>query len=329
MSAVLPPISSQPGLPHPGESGVPHPSRARFSRERVGLFLKDYSELIKLRVTSLIVLSAWAGAYFAAPHARVAQLSWPVLHALLGISLIAAGSAALNEVFERDIDGLMRRTAHRPLPSKRMGLAHAATVSSVLVFGGALYLALFCNLLTGCLALSTAIVYLAAYTPLKRVSPVCTFVGAFPGAMPPLLGWTAVRGRIEIEGLILFAIVFFWQFPHFYSIAWLYREDYQRADIRMLPVVEATGKATSREIVLYSIALLPASFAPALLHMSGLIYLAGAVLMGAMFLWFGVRLAAFKQPLTSGHSKRRARQLLLATVFYLPLLFALMMLNAR
>ncbi len=310
-------------------SQLPHPYRARFSRDRVGIFLKDYAELIKLRVTSLIVLSAWAGAYFAAPKDGVAQLSWPVLHALIGISLVAAGSAALNEVFEHDLDALMRRTAHRPLPSGRMGLVQASMISGVLVFGGSLYLAVYSNLLTGCLTLATAIVYLAAYTPLKRVSPVCTFVGAFPGAMPPLLGWTAIRGRIEIEGLILFAIVFFWQFPHFYSIAWLYREDYQRANIRMLPVVEATGKATSREIVLYSIALLPASFAPTLLHMSGWLYFAGAVIMGAIFLWFGIRLAAFRQPLTSGHSKRRARHLLLATVFYLPLLFGLMMLNAR
>ncbi len=311
-------------------------SQPRVPRSSPGLaragvlpVLHDYSELIKLRVTSLIVLSAWAGAFFAAPRAGLAELSWPVLHALIGISLIAAGSAALNEVFERDIDALMRRTAHRPLPSGRMGMVHASTVSGLLVFGGALYLAVYCNLLTGCLALATAIVYLAAYTPLKRVSPVCTFVGAFPGAMPPLLGWTAIRGRIEVEGLILFAIVFFWQFPHFYSIAWLYREDYQRANIRMLPVVEATGKATSREIVLYSIALLPTSFAPTFLHMSGIIYLAGAAIMGAIFLWVGIRLAAFKQPLDSGHSKRRARQLLLATVFYLPLIFALMMLNAR
>ncbi len=295
----------------------------------MGICLRDYSELIKLRVTSLIVLSAWAGAYFAAPRAAVAQLSWPVLHALVGISLVAAGSAALNEVFEKDLDALMRRTAHRPLPSGRMGVVHAGMVSGVLVFGGALYLAIYSNLLTGCLTLATAIIYLAAYTPLKRISPVCTFVGAFPGAMPPLLGWTAIRGRIEVEGLILFAIVFFWQFPHFYSIAWLYREDYQRANIRMLPVVEATGKATGREIVLYSLALLPASVAPTLLHMSGLIYLAAAMIMSAIFLWFGVRLAAFQQPLTSGQSKRRARQLLLATVFYLPLLFALMMLNVQ
>ncbi|MGA2000782.1 MAG: heme o synthase [Terriglobales bacterium] len=324
MSAATPPIREA-----VAQDGLPHPYPFRVWSDRAGVLLKDYSELIKLRVTSLIVLSAWAGAYFAAPRAGVAQLSWPVLHALIGISLIAAGSAALNEVFEKDVDALMRRTANRPLPSKRMGLVHASMVSGTLVFGGALYLALYCNLLTGCLALATAIVYLAAYTPLKRVSPVCTFVGAFPGAMPPLLGWTALRGRIEIEGLILFAIVFFWQFPHFYSIAWLYREDYQRASIRMLPVVEATGKATGREIVLYSIALLPASFAPTLLHMSGNLYLFGAAVMGMIFFFFGIRLAAFKQPLTSGHSKRRARQLLLATVFYLPLLFALMMLNSR
>jgi protoheme IX farnesyltransferase len=318
MSSVLPPLQPRGGSGHV----------LAVALERTKPLLQDYAELVKLRVTSLIVLSAWAGAYFAAIRAGVPQLSWAVLNSLVGIALISGGTAALNEIFERDIDALMRRTAHRPLPSKRMGLAHAATVSGAMVFAGALYLALACNLLTGCLAMGTALVYLAAYTPLKRVSPVCTFVGAFPGAMPPLLGWAAIRGRIDWEAVALFAIVFFWQFPHFYSIAWLYREDYQRARIRMLPVVEATGKATSREIVAYSVALLPASFAPTLLHMSGWIYFAGAAVMGLIFLWFGVRLAAFPQPVTSGHSKLRARQLLLATVFYLPLLFALMMLNA-
>jgi len=315
-------------------SRVAHPCRSRRVAHpspvlaRVGVFLQDYSELLKLRVTGLIVLSAWAGAYFAAPKAHLAQLSWPILHALVGIALIAAGSAAVNEVMEHDLDGVMRRTAHRPLPAGRMSLLHAGTVAGLLVIGGAVYLTLFCNPLTGFLALATALVYLAAYTPLKRVSPLCTFVGAFPGAMPPLLGWTAIRGRIEWEGLILFLIVFLWQFPHFYSIAWLYREDYQRANIRMLPVLEASGKATGREIIAYSIALLPASVAPVFMHMTGMIYLAGAVLMGGLFLWVGLRLARFKQPLDSGHSKRRARQLLLATVFYLPLLFALMMLNS-
>jgi protoheme IX farnesyltransferase len=314
-------------------SAAPGPNRSAAAigmaaPRSVSALLGDYSELLKLRVTSLIVLSAWAGAYFASARAGAQQLSAAVFHTVFGIGLVAAGSAAFNEIFERDLDALMRRTAHRPLPARRIGLAHAAMVAGVFVFAGSVYLALACNLLTGCLALATAIVYLVAYTPLKRVSPVCTFVGAFPGAMPPLLGWTAIRGRIEAEGVVLFAIVFLWQFPHFYSIAWLYREDYQRADIRMLPVVEATGKATGREIVLYSVALLPASVLPALYRMSGPIYLAGALIMGVAFLWCGIRLAAFRQPLTSGHSKRRARQLLLASVFYLPLLFALMMLNA-
>ncbi len=295
---------------------------------QVSALLRDYSELLKLRVTGLIVLSAWAGAYFASARSGAPQLSWAVLHAVIGIGLVAAGSAAFNELFERDLDARMRRTAHRPLPARRMGMAHAATVAGVFVFAGSAYLALACNLLTGCLALATAVVYLAGYTPLKRISPACTFIGAFPGAMPPLLGWTAIRGRIEVEALILFAIVFLWQFPHFYSIAWLYREDYRRADIRMLPVVEVTGKATSREIVVYSVALLPASMLPFLYRMSGFAYLAGATLMGIAFLWFGLRLAIFRQPLTSGQSKRRARHLLLASVFYLPLLFALMMLNA-
>lgn len=309
--------------------GFAGPEQALGPRVTAAVRARDYSELIKLRVTSLIVLSAWAGAYFAAPKEGIGALSWPVLHALIGIALISSGSAALNEVMERDVDGRMRRTANRPLPSRRMGLAHALAVSSLLVLGGALYLTIFCNLFTGCLSLATALVYLAAYTPLKRVSPVCTFIGAFPGAMPPLLGWTAIRGRIEIEGLVLFAIVFFWQFPHFYSIAWLYREDYEKANIRMLPVVEATGKATSREIIAYSLALLPTSLAPVFLGMSGWIYFASATVLGAAFLWAGLRLATCKQLPSSPHSKKPARQLLQATVFYLPLLYAVMMLNRK
>ena len=308
-------------------SSLPRTQTVAVERLTPAVRLRDYSELIKLRVTSLIVLSAWAGAYFAAFKTSLGALSWPVLHALIGIALIASGSAALNEVMERDLDGRMLRTANRPLPSHRMSLAHALTVASLLVVGGAVYLGVFCNVFTGWLSLATALVYLLAYTPLKRVSPVCTFIGAFPGAMPPLLGWTAIRGRIEVEGLILFAIVFLWQFPHFYSIAWLYREDYQKANIRMLPVVEATGRATSREIVGYSIALLPASLAPTWLHMSGWTYFAGAVLLGLWFLAAGLRLATCKHLPSSPHSKKPARQLLLATVFYLPLLFALMMLN--
>ncbi len=289
---------------------------------------QDYAELIKLRVTSLIVMTAWTGFYFGALRNGVSSLSWTLVHALLGIGLVSGGTAALNEVVERDLDGLMHRTAHRPLPSGRMGALHAAAVALVMIVGGSLYLAATTNALTGWLTFGTSVVYLGAYTPLKRVSPVCTFIGAIPGAMPPLLGWTAARGQIEWEALVLFAILFCWQFPHFHSIAWLYREDYQRAGIRMLPAIESTGRWTAMEIVAYSVALLPATAAPALIGMTGRLYLAGAIALGAAFLWCGVRLALNRGPIASGKSKLRARQLLQASVIYLPLLFALMMLNA-
>ena len=296
---------------------------------RWAMLARDYAELIKLRVTTLIVMTAWCGYYFAAVKSGVTSFSWGLLHALAGIALVSSGTAALNEVMEHEVDGHMRRTAQRPLPSRRMTVAHASVVGLILSLVGALYLGLALNPLTGWLSLATAFVYLAAYTPLKRIHPICTFVGAFPGAMPGVLGWTAARGRLDWGTLVLFAIVFFWQFPHFFSIAWLYREDYAVGNIRMLPVVEADGKSTARQILLYSVALIPVSLTPALLRMSGAIYVAGACAMGAGLLYFSYRLATLNQPLSSGMSKKYARQLLQATVIYLPLLFALMMINTR
>ncbi len=303
------------------------PQSATVPRFSVMSLLRDYAELTKARVTSLIMMTAWCGFYFGAQKSGIPSLSWTLIHALAGIGLVSGGTAALNEVMERDLDGRMRRTANRPLPTGRMGQLHGIAVGLTMVLGGALYLGLTTNPLTGWLTLATSVVYLAAYTPLKRVSPVCTFVGAFPGAMPPLLGWTAARGRFDFEAFVLFAIVFFWQFPHFLSIAWLYREDYERAEIRMLPVVESAGRSTARDIVFYSAALLPTSLAPSLVGMSGRLYVAGALLLGIALFWFGVRLAVLKRPLSAPESKLRARQLLQATVVYLPLLFALMMLN--
>ncbi len=288
---------------------------------------RDYAELTKLRVTTLIVMTAWCGYYFGAVRSGVSSLSWGLFHTLLGIGLISGGTAALNEVMERDIDGDMRRTAQRPLPAGRMSLLHATLVGSLMTIGGAVYLGLALNPLTGFLSLATSAVYLAAYTPLKKIHPICTFVGAFPGAMPGVLGWTAARGRLEWGALVMFAIVFFWQFPHFFSIAWLYREDYQAGKIRMLPVVESDGKSTALRIILYSIALIPISVAPSFLGMSGRIYLVGALIMGLALFYFGLRLATLQLPLSTAHSKQRARRLLQATVFYLPLLFALMMIN--
>ena len=195
---------------------------------------------------------------------------------------------------EWDTDGRMRRTAQRPIPAGRFGFVHATLVGVVMTLGGALYLGLALNPLTAWLALATSAVYLGAYTPLKKIHPICTFVGAFPGAMPGVLGWTAARGRLEWGALVMFAIVFFWQFPHFYSIAWLYRQDYEDGGIRMLPVVEPDGKSTGRQILLYSLALIPISLLPAFLGMSGRLYLAGAVVLGIALLYFGWRLASLK-----------------------------------
>ena len=288
---------------------------------------RDYSVLVKARVTTLIILTTWCGAYFAAAKSGASSLSWTLFNALLGIGLVSAGTAAINEVMERDLDALMRRTAMRPLVTKSMGVVHASLVAFGLTIGGVIYLWVTTNWQTALLTGLTSASYLLVYTPMKQVHPICTFLGAFPGAMPPLLGWVAVRGRIDPEAVVLFAIMFFWQFPHFHSIAWLYREDYENAGVRMLPVVESDGRSTIRAILLYSVALIPVTLAPTLMGMTGWTYFAGALLLGLGLLWFSLRMATMKLTPIAPLSKLRARHLLQASVIYLPLLFALMMLN--
>lgn len=290
---------------------------------------RDYSELVKARVTTLIIMTAWCGFYFAAIRSGVPTFSWTLFHALLGIGLVSAGTAGMNEVLERDLDALMRRTAMRPLVTRTMGVLHASLASLAMIAGGTVYLGLATNWLTAALTFATSVVYLCAYTPLKRVAPICTFIGAFPGAMPPVLGWTAIRGRLDWEAFVLFAILFFWQFPHFHSIALLYRDDYERAGVRMLPVVEKDGRSTARAILLYAVGLIPVSLAPALMGMSGKIYFVGALVLGLALLHISARIWRSKLPPATPQAKVLARQLLQATVFYLPLLFALMMINSR
>src|SRR5579864_4110112 len=297
-------------------------------RTRATSLVRDYAELTKLRVTSLIVMTAWCGYFFGAHKAGESWFSFGLLNALIGIGLVSSGTAALNEVMEHDVDGHMRRTALRPIPAGRMSLAHAMIVGLLMSVGGSFYLAIFTNPLTGLLTFLTSVVYLVAYTPLKRVSPICTFVGAFPGAMPGVLGWTAARGRLEWGTLVLFAILFVWQFPHFFSIAWLYREDYAAGGVRMLPVVESDGRSTGLRILAYSVILIPVSLLPSYMGMAGRVYLAGAIALGFALLYFGMRLAFLDQPLATAPSKMRARHVLQATVIYLPLLFALMMSNS-
>ena len=290
--------------------------------------VRDYAELTKARVTTLIVLTAWCGYFLGAHKLGVSSWSLGLVHALLGVALVSSGTAALNEVLESSVDARMRRTARRPVPSGRMTRAHAATVGLALTLGGSAYLAIYANLLTGLLVFLTSLVYLKVYTPLKKVSPMCTFVGAFPGAMPVVLGWTAARGKLEVETLILFAIMFVWQFPHFLSIAWLYREDYEQGDIRMLPVVDSDGKSTVRRILAYSGALIPVSILPVALGMAGRVYLIGAILMGAALFRVSMGMAYPQLPATAPASKPSARRLLRATIIYLPVLFALMMANS-
>jgi heme o synthase len=296
---------------------------------RAGLasLIADYATLVKARVTTLIVMTAWAGAFFAAEKSGTSLISWALLHALVGIGLVSGGTAAINEVVERDLDALMRRTARRPLVTGSMSLLHASIVAYGMTISGVLYLWLTTNWLTAALAALTSVSYLLVYTPMKRIHPICTFLGAFPGAMPPVLGWTAIRGRLDSGALVLFAIVFFWQFPHFHSIAWLYREDYEHARIRMLPVVESDGRSTAFAIVMYALALVPVSLAPTLLGMSGWIYFGGALLLGLGMLWFSLRMWTMKLTPIEPESKLRARQVLQASVIYLPLLFGLMMIN--
>jgi protoheme IX farnesyltransferase len=299
------------------------------SRSGALTLARDYAELTKLRVTTLIIMTAWCGYYFGALKSGVSSLSWGLFHALLGIGLVSGGTAALNEVLEWKTDGNMRRTAQRPIPAGRFSLLHATMVGTLMMLGGAVYLGLALNPWTAWLALATSAVYLGAYTPLKKVHPICTFVGAFPGAMPGVLGWTAARAQLDWGALVMFAIVFFWQFPHFYSIAWLYRQDYEDGGIRMLPVVEPDGKSTGRQILIYSLALIPISLVPAYLGMAGKLYFAGALVLGIALFYVGRRLVSLKLATGNARSKQRARQLLQATVFYLPLLFALMMLNPK
>jgi protoheme IX farnesyltransferase len=293
-----------------------HPAISRLNAEPLTMRerLACFAELTKPRITFLIVLTAAAG-FCLASRGGVDYVR--LVSSMLGIALLSSGIATLNQYMERDLDGLMRRTAERPLPSGKLLPWEALWFGVTLTLVAEVYLAAFVNPLTAVLGLTVIAGYLFCYTPLKTRSTLSTLVGAFPGAMPPMIGWTAARGDLSLEAWVLFAILFLWQFPHFLAIAWMYREDYSRAGILMLPVVEPDGRITGQQIVIYTVMLLPVSLAPALLGLSGKLYLVGALVLGLLFLYGSVR-AAFSQ------SRQQARRLLLASVVYLPLLFILM-----
>ncbi len=272
------------------------------------------SELIKARLTFLVLLTTLVGFYVGYKGALDYAL---LFHTILGTALVAGGAAALNQLLEREHDAKMHRTEDRPLPSGRLRPETVLILGGLCAGVGMIYLAFAVNLLTSLLGAITLASYLFIYTPLKRVTSLNTAVGAVPGALPPLMGWVAARGDITIEGWALFAILFFWQLPHFLAIAWMYREEYARAGFVMLPVVDPQGQRTGRQAVSHTLGLLPVSLCPFLFKLAGPIYLLGALVLGLGFLWFAIQ---FSRHLTI----QRARHLFYASILYLPLLLGLM-----
>jgi heme o synthase len=308
---------------------VPQPAPVQTKRAKATLgLLSDYMALFKVRVTALVVITAWAGFYLGSVRSGIPSLHIGLLETLAGIALISAGAAALNEALERKSDARMVRTAGRPLAAGRISLPHGLLVAFATVAVGSLLLLRFTNFVTCALGLLTVFTYVAVYTPLKFRSTLATFIGAFPGAMGPLLGWTAARGRIEWPAVALFAILFVWQFPHFMAIAWLYREDYGRAGIRMLPVVQPDGWSTVAEALIYAVIMLPVSLLPWYFDISGRIYAAAALVLGIGYLVYTIRFAKILKAPSFAASRPYARALLKASVLYLPLLLIIMMLDA-
>jgi protoheme IX farnesyltransferase len=281
--------------------------------------MRDYLELTKPRITLLILVCTAVGYWFGCD----ASFHWQILaHALLGTALLASGTSALNQWYEVDSDAKMRRTCRRPLPAGRIPRSHGLGFGLLLSAAGAADVWYGTNRLAAALGLFTLLSYLLLYTPLKQRSPACTAVGAVPGAMPPLIGYAAAGHGIDTGALALFLILFVWQFPHFDAIAWMYRDDYARGGIRMLPVNDPDGESTAKRIVVCSLLLIPISLAPLLLQMTGALYAAAASAAGLGVLYFGARLARER-------SLARAHELLVATVVYLPALLCVMVLDRR
>ena len=278
--------------------------------------VQAYWELTKPGITRLVLVTAAAGFYLAA----TAMNWWLLLHMLVGTALAASGTNALNQWAERDADARMRRTARRPLPSGRLRSGEALLFSAGIALLGLAYLLLFVNLTTAALVALSLTSYVFVYTPLKRVTWTATLVGAVPGALPILAGWTATGRPIDAMAIVLFLIMFAWQMPHFYALAWIYREDYARGGFRMLTVVDPSGRRAARQAVGYTLALVALSLLPVLRDAASPLYLGGAVLLGSVFL--GLSLVQ----LTS-LSERGAWRLFFGSVVYLPLLLALMVVD--
>lgn len=277
--------------------------------------LADFYELTKPRLNFLVVITTAVGFYMASHEG----MDWALLlHTVLGTALTAAGAGVLNQFIEREHDKRMPRTRNRPLAAERVQPVHALLFGIVLGLIGVVQLAMAVNGLTATLGAITLLSYVFIYTPLKRLTTLNTVIGAIPGAIPPLMGFTAVEGAISTPGLALFAILFFWQLPHFLAIAILYRKDYAAAGFQMLPVIDHNLDFTSRQILLWGAALIPVTLTPTVLHMTGTIYFASAALLGLAFLSYGVSCAVSR-------TRTDARKLFFASIIYLPMLLGVMM----
>ncbi|MGD8277232.1 MAG: heme o synthase [Gemmatimonadota bacterium] len=279
--------------------------------------IRAFLELTKPGITRLVVATAAAG-YYLGTRGGFDVITFT--HTLIGVALAASGSNALNQFAERDVDARMRRTSRRPLPTGRLGRIEALAFGLLIGGLGILQLVLFVNLTAAALVAASLTSYVLVYTPLKRLTWWCTLVGALPGALPILAGWTAAGSPINAAGLALFGILFLWQMPHFFALAWMYREDYMRGGLRMLTAYDPTGRRTARQIVLYCVALVAVSLLPAFVGVTGWIYAAGAVLLGLAFLFLGTTLVWDR-------SIHRARRVFIGSVLYLPALLLLMLID--
>jgi heme o synthase len=275
----------------------------------------DFVALTKPRVNVLVLITTVIGFHLATVGSVDLLL---LVHTVMGTALVAGGAAALNQVLERDSDRLMRRTQARPLPAGRLSMSEAASFALALAGIGLVQLALGANLLAALVAFATIASYALVYTPLKRRTSLATVIGAVPGALPPMIGWAAASGSLSIEAWVLFAIVFVWQMPHVLAISWMYREDYERGGIRVLPVEEPDGASTSRQTVSYAAVLIPVTLLPTAVGLAGGLYLVGALGLGVALLALAI---AFARERTAAH----ARRLFFASLLYLPVLWVLML----
>jgi protoheme IX farnesyltransferase len=290
----------------------------------------DFVELMKPELTSLSVLTAICSFYLAHFGAWSAADVWLLANLALGTTLVGGGAGALNQYLERNYDAKMKRTEKRPLPSGRLMPGTVLAFGIILSSIGLLELTFAVNTLTGFLGVVTLTTYLFLYTPLKRISPVATTIGGIPGALPPLMGWVAARNEITFGAMVLFVILFFWQMPHFFSLAWLYRKDYARAGYRLLTVVDDSGTRTSRHVLGNCAALLPLSLVPSVIGMTSTLYFFGALAAGIGFLFFGIMFASSfvsAQQENTARTNLFARRLFFASLVYLPVLFFLMVID--